>query len=386
MSKPKRVIKTIMVTFLLAVIFVVGWIFGVLGSQTVGLGPVLRRVCQFIFIAVVGLHGLFIFLLQPCRSKDARNEWLKWFYYITCRPHLYHQRGKIPGKSHDRSRQASSSTAPQDSNPPGGTSATLAKTNLSSSPGSTLVSSIARRFGYKSGDSNTNGDARGENPITLQGTFTKAKPTVSGLPVVVEETPLQASGENLNSSYSSFSPNQDPPPHTGSVQLSPSHYALTSPIPHPAIVDGVPPELPPPRLGSIPLSPSNSASHTLTKPMDGVKPEPPSLHSGISQLSPSHSITYTVHPARVDNGVRLDLPSRSRRATQPSPPIVDNGVRPELPPPRSTRPAKPSSSSFTHGGERPKAAPRTGKAARPLPPLPDSYVLHNKYAEESTSL
>ncbi len=72
-----------MATFLLAIMFGVGWIFGVLGST--GLPDVISLPCQITFVIVVGFQGLLVFLLHPCRSKDAREEWKKWFYYATCR-------------------------------------------------------------------------------------------------------------------------------------------------------------------------------------------------------------------------------------------------------------------------------------------------------------
>lgn len=72
--------------FVLGVMFGLGWIFGILGtdleSKTVSL------VFQFIFIFVVSFQGFLIFLVHPCRSKDVRNQWKKWFYYVTCRPQL----------------------------------------------------------------------------------------------------------------------------------------------------------------------------------------------------------------------------------------------------------------------------------------------------------
>jgi hypothetical protein len=55
--------------------------------------------------------------------------------------------------------------------------------------------------------------------------------------------------------------------------------------------------------------------------------------------------------------------------------VAKDEGRPDLPPPRKRVGA------IMNGGEKPRAAPRTGKAARPLPPLPVSYVLENHHVE-----
>ena len=78
--------KKATIVFVLGVMFGLGWIFGILGSD-LEKGAV-SLVFQFIFIFVVGFQGFLIFLAHPCRSKDVRNQWKKWFYYATCRSHL----------------------------------------------------------------------------------------------------------------------------------------------------------------------------------------------------------------------------------------------------------------------------------------------------------
>lgn len=98
------------VAFVLALMFGVGWIFGILGSD-LGQGRGLSVFLQFMFIIFAGCHGLFIFLLYPCRSKDARKEWKKWFYYITQCSLIYREQIKASRKkSQDQPSQHSSST------------------------------------------------------------------------------------------------------------------------------------------------------------------------------------------------------------------------------------------------------------------------------------
>lgn len=81
-GKLKRLIKKATVTLLLAVMFGIGWVFGVLGSVEPGF--------QYVFVPIVAFQGLLIFILHPCRSKDAREEWKKWLYCVTCRLKAYH--------------------------------------------------------------------------------------------------------------------------------------------------------------------------------------------------------------------------------------------------------------------------------------------------------
>ena len=38
-----------------------------------------------LFIIITSFHGLLIFFLHCARSKDAREEWLKWFFKATKR-------------------------------------------------------------------------------------------------------------------------------------------------------------------------------------------------------------------------------------------------------------------------------------------------------------
>lgn len=366
--------------------FIVGWVFGVLGSRSVVSEPTLSRVFQFLFIAIVGFHGLLIFLLQPIRSKDARNVWIKWFYYLTCRPHLYHQRGKIPGKSLNSRGVHHPSSTQLDSNPPGAhTAATLANSDLGFNRGEGIMSSIARRFGYRSNrsdEAHVTANTHAENPTALQGTYTKSNPAVA------KEVEECGSNETLSTSYSSFAPNtatQPPlvdsedglelrPRRSGSVLQSPplSAASTQSSMSHPPMVDSEemvpelpprslslsasyglrphqymdPPELPPRRshgvLQSQSLSPSYLSTHGFRPhPFNEEPPELPPRRSGsVLQTSPSQSTLYSprTHPSQ--------SPLYSPRS---HPSIVFSGDKPpELPPPRSGSMIKPSPSHSTY--------------------------------------
>lgn len=60
----------------IAVLFGLGWIFGLLGTQSL---PVyINTPFQIVFTTLVGFQGLFIFLLYVVFSPNARKEWKRW--------------------------------------------------------------------------------------------------------------------------------------------------------------------------------------------------------------------------------------------------------------------------------------------------------------------
>lgn len=86
-KKWRKLKRKATVIFLLAMMFGIGWIFGVLGS--IGELQELSLIFQVIFVVIVSFQGFFIFILHPFRSKEAREEWKKWYYYSTCRREQY---------------------------------------------------------------------------------------------------------------------------------------------------------------------------------------------------------------------------------------------------------------------------------------------------------
>ena len=110
-KRKDKYFKKMIVIFVLAIMFGIGWIFGVLGSS--GLPEFISRPFQYTFIIMVGFQGFFVFLLHPCRSIEAREEWKKWFYYTTCRVGAYKEK-LLKSK---QSRADNSSTATRKTNP-----------------------------------------------------------------------------------------------------------------------------------------------------------------------------------------------------------------------------------------------------------------------------
>lgn len=161
--KLKKLLKRAVITFVLLIMFGVGWIFGVLGST--GVPDVIGIASQFTFIFVIGFQGLLIFLLHPCRSKDARLEWKRWFYYLTCRVQKYQdllkQSVQSKGRSVDNSGVSKnktgssgiSSSAPRGTSPYGGSNSGASKYgyNRRKSNESNATATIASRFGYNPG-------------------------------------------------------------------------------------------------------------------------------------------------------------------------------------------------------------------------------------------
>ena len=187
--KLKRIFKNATVALVLAIMFGVGWIFGILGSD-IGQGQVLILACQYLFIFIVGFQGLLIFILYPCRTKHARNEWKKWFYYATCRCRLYQDHVKTSlNQSQDQNRNSSTARTS------GGTfvSSSSARGQSQHRPragvyGGGGAASIAKRFGAQARPgSSTNGGSRLESPST---TTTALLPTPTDIHTPATLEPL----------------------------------------------------------------------------------------------------------------------------------------------------------------------------------------------------
>lgn len=79
--------KHLLTAVILSLVFGLGWIFGLIGTSSLP-----RKVylpAQYIFSIFMGLQGVLIFLLHAVCSPDAREEWKKWWYSLTCRRSQY---------------------------------------------------------------------------------------------------------------------------------------------------------------------------------------------------------------------------------------------------------------------------------------------------------
>ena len=76
-SKLETTKKHFTIAITLAVVFGLGWAFGLAATSL----PIkeLTFTLQILFSVFVGLQGFLIFLLHGIRNKDARNAWKRWF-------------------------------------------------------------------------------------------------------------------------------------------------------------------------------------------------------------------------------------------------------------------------------------------------------------------
>ena len=72
----------------LSLLFGLGWALGL--PATEGIDSIsVRTAVQVLFIIVTAFQGLYIFIMQcltGSNAVEAKKEWKRWFYIITCRP------------------------------------------------------------------------------------------------------------------------------------------------------------------------------------------------------------------------------------------------------------------------------------------------------------
>ena len=75
--------KHLLIAVVLSLLFGLGWAFGLIGTSS--LPQEAYTPAQYIFSIFMGIQGVVIFLLHTIRSQEAREEWKKWWYTVTCR-------------------------------------------------------------------------------------------------------------------------------------------------------------------------------------------------------------------------------------------------------------------------------------------------------------
>ena len=73
--------KNATIAISLAILFGLGWGFGLAASGTPSKDATFTL--QLLFTIFVGCQGLFIFVLHGIRKAEARNEWKRWFSTLT---------------------------------------------------------------------------------------------------------------------------------------------------------------------------------------------------------------------------------------------------------------------------------------------------------------
>ena len=86
--------KNATIAFSLAIVFGLGWAFGLAATSTPSKETTFAL--QLLFTIFVGCQGLLIFFLHGIRKPEARNEWKKWFSTATSKTYdLYSSRKKL---------------------------------------------------------------------------------------------------------------------------------------------------------------------------------------------------------------------------------------------------------------------------------------------------
>ena len=75
--------KNATIAISLAILFGLGWGFGLAASGTPSKDATFTL--QLLFTIFVGCQGLFIFVLHGIRKAETRNEWKRWFSTLTSR-------------------------------------------------------------------------------------------------------------------------------------------------------------------------------------------------------------------------------------------------------------------------------------------------------------
>ena len=79
--------KHLLIAVVLSLLFGLGWAFGLIGTSS--LPQEAYTPAQYIFSIFMGIQGVLIFILHTVRSQEAREEWKKWWYTVTCRRNSY---------------------------------------------------------------------------------------------------------------------------------------------------------------------------------------------------------------------------------------------------------------------------------------------------------
>ena len=122
-NKKSMIAKHLLIAVVLSLLFGLGWAFGLIGTSSLPREAYLPA--QYIFSIFMGIQGVLMFFLHAVRSADARKEWKKWWYIITCRRSSYYLK-----------RRASTSVI----------RSTSAKTRMTSFEGSTAATEKSTAF------------------------------------------------------------------------------------------------------------------------------------------------------------------------------------------------------------------------------------------------
>ena len=145
--------KNAMIAFSLAVLFGLGWGFGLAASGNSS--EEATFVLQLLFTIFVGCQGLLIFILHGIRKEEARNEWKRWFSTATSKTYeLYSGVSKAASTAPLSQHTESQPTSP---------SSTYDMQTLSKS--GTLPTEVSSETDFKAGIDDKKGESLSETNI-----------------------------------------------------------------------------------------------------------------------------------------------------------------------------------------------------------------------------
>ena len=103
--------RQLILAVVLSTLFGLGWAFGLIGTSS--LPKEVYLPAQYIFSIFVGMQGVFIIVFHGIRSRDAREEWKRWWGIVTSKhkrdqfPKVISATGTIDKKSTDLTQQMS---------------------------------------------------------------------------------------------------------------------------------------------------------------------------------------------------------------------------------------------------------------------------------------
>ena len=84
-SKSSFFRQQLIIAVTLSILFGLGWGLGLFVTEDIYTNKTVRDLVASLFVIFTGFHGLFIFITQCVRSKDARNVWKKVVSDVTGR-------------------------------------------------------------------------------------------------------------------------------------------------------------------------------------------------------------------------------------------------------------------------------------------------------------
>ena len=192
--------KNAVIAFSLAVLFGLGWGFGLAASGNSS--EEATFVLQLLFTIFVGCQGLLIFILHGIRKEEARNEWKKWFSTATCKTYeLYSGVSKAASTAPSSQHAESQPTSP---------SSTYEMQTLSKS--GTLPTEVSSETDFKAGIDVEKGESPSETKkVESTGVIGQGPPRKRSLIQAAVDS-IKIPGKHGKYEYDMLKASETPPP------------------------------------------------------------------------------------------------------------------------------------------------------------------------------